>query len=140
VAAVHEAHFTSPPTPRRLTSSEQSRPVRPPHGGQPLLRNQSARSRALDIFSHLRIWDTASNNGVLIYLLLADRDRDPGGSRYRRLRNGRGVGGYLQHYGNRVSERDFETGVINGINAVSRHLMKHFPKRGAGRSELQDTR
>src|SRR5438309_1601338 len=42
--------------------------------GAPLLRNQSARARALDLFSHLRIWDTAHNNGVLIYLLLADRD------------------------------------------------------------------
>src|SRR6476659_3256049 len=42
--------------------------------GRPLIRNQPARERALDVFSHLRIWDTAHNNGVLIYLLLADRD------------------------------------------------------------------
>src|SRR5438477_13057442 len=42
--------------------------------GAPLFRNQSARERALDIFSQLRIWDTEHNNGVLIYLLLADRD------------------------------------------------------------------
>src|SRR6201992_1261860 len=42
--------------------------------GVPLFRDQPARERALDIFSHLRIWDTAHNNGVLIYLLLADHD------------------------------------------------------------------
>ena len=42
--------------------------------GAPLFRNQPARERALDVFSQLRIWDTAHNNGVLIYLLLADRD------------------------------------------------------------------
>src|ERR1700761_7536281 len=42
--------------------------------GAPLFRDQSARERALDIFSQLRIWDTVHNNGVLIYLLLADRD------------------------------------------------------------------
>ena len=42
--------------------------------GGPLFRNQPARERALDVFSQLRIWDTAHNNGVLIYLLLADRD------------------------------------------------------------------
>src|SRR5438045_5489672 len=42
--------------------------------GAPLFRDQSARQRALDIFSQLRIWDTAHNNGVLIYLLLADRN------------------------------------------------------------------
>src|SRR5271168_4811166 len=41
--------------------------------GKPLFSGQFARERALDIFSHLRIWDTAHNNGVLIYLLLADR-------------------------------------------------------------------
>src|SRR5882757_9715776 len=42
--------------------------------GAPLFRDQPARERALDIFSQLRIWDTAHNSGVLIYLLLADRD------------------------------------------------------------------
>src|ERR1700751_5157082 len=42
--------------------------------GAPLFRDQSARERALDIFSHLRIWDTAHNNGVASYLLLADHD------------------------------------------------------------------
>ena len=41
--------------------------------GAPLFRDQSARQRAIDVFSQLRIWDTAHNNGVLIYLLLADR-------------------------------------------------------------------
>src|ERR1700748_1696241 len=41
--------------------------------GAPLFRDQPARERALDIFAQLRIWDTAHNNGVLIYLLLADR-------------------------------------------------------------------
>ena len=42
--------------------------------GAPLFRNQPARERALDVFSQLRIWDTVHNNGVLIYLLLADHD------------------------------------------------------------------
>ena len=40
----------------------------------PLLRDQSARDRAVEVFSQLRVWDTEHNNGVLIYLLLADRD------------------------------------------------------------------
>ncbi len=39
-----------------------------------LLRGVSARERAIDVFSMLRVWDTEHNNGVLIYLLLADRD------------------------------------------------------------------
>ncbi|MGH8769306.1 MAG: TPM domain-containing protein, partial [Burkholderiales bacterium] len=41
---------------------------------QSLLRGESARERAVEVFAALRVWDTESNNGVLIYLLLADRD------------------------------------------------------------------
>ena len=38
-----------------------------------LWQGVSPRSRAIDLFSQLRVWDTEHNNGVLIYLLLADR-------------------------------------------------------------------
>lgn len=38
---------------------------------QPL--RQVVRERALRLFGKLRVWDTEHNNGVLIYLLLADR-------------------------------------------------------------------
>ena len=37
-----------------------------------LWRNATARERAVAMFGKLRVWDTARNNGVLIYLLLAD--------------------------------------------------------------------
>ena len=39
-----------------------------------LVRNVTPRSRAIEVFSRLRVWDTERNSGVLIYLLLADRD------------------------------------------------------------------
>ena len=39
----------------------------------PLLRGQSARARALELFARLQVWDTEHNTGVLIYVLLADR-------------------------------------------------------------------
>jgi uncharacterized membrane protein len=38
-----------------------------------LWRGQSARARAIDLFSQLRVWDTEHNSGVLIYLQLIDR-------------------------------------------------------------------
>ena len=38
-----------------------------------LLRHATARDRAVAMFGKLRVWDTAHNNGVLIYLLLAER-------------------------------------------------------------------
>lgn len=39
-----------------------------------LLRGVTARERAVEVFSRLRVWDTEENNGVLLYVLLADRD------------------------------------------------------------------
>ena len=38
-----------------------------------LWRDAPARERAITLFGKLRVWDTELNNGVLIYLLLADR-------------------------------------------------------------------
>ncbi|HSU45018.1 MAG TPA: hypothetical protein VLN42_12435, partial [Casimicrobiaceae bacterium] len=39
-----------------------------------VLRKLMPRERALEVFGLLRVWDTEENTGVLIYLLLADRD------------------------------------------------------------------
>ena len=38
-----------------------------------LWRGATVRERAVTMFGKLRVWDTEHNNGVLIYLLLADR-------------------------------------------------------------------
>jgi uncharacterized membrane protein len=107
--------------------------------GAPLFKNQSARERALDIFSHLRIWDTAHNNGVLIYLLLADRQVEIVADRGIDARVG--AAGWEKICADMQSEfssGNFERGVIKGIEAVSRQLAAHFPKHGAGKNELPD--
>jgi uncharacterized membrane protein len=107
--------------------------------GAPLFRNQPARQRALDLFSHLRIWDTAHNNGVLIYLLLADRDVE--------IIADRGIHAHVGEGGWEAICRDMETefragqferGVITGIAAVSRQLAKYFPPHGGQANELPD--
>ncbi|MBR0830554.1 TPM domain-containing protein [Bradyrhizobium manausense] len=107
--------------------------------GRPLFRNQPARGRALDVFSHLRIWDTAHNNGVLIYLLLADRDVE--------IVADRGIDAKVGADGwekiCRAMEAEFragqfEGGVLAGIDAVSRELAKHFPPGGPHTNELPD--
>jgi uncharacterized membrane protein len=108
--------------------------------GAPLLRNQSARARALDVFSHLRIWDTAHNNGVLIYLLLADRKVEIIAD--RGIDAGVGAAGWQEICAEMETDfkaGNFEAGVIKGIEAVSRQLAAHFPKHGAGPNELLDT-
>jgi uncharacterized membrane protein len=107
--------------------------------GAPLFRNQSARDRALDIFSQLRIWDTAHNDGVLIYLLLADRNVEIVADRGIDAKVG--SADWEKICGD--MERDFkagnfERGVIRGIEAVSQLLAAHFPRHGGGRNELPD--
>jgi uncharacterized membrane protein len=104
-----------------------------------LLRGQTARGRALDVFSHLRVWDTERNNGVLIYLLLADRDVEIVADR-----------GVHKHVGPAEWERicrdmeaqfragRFEDGVISGVRAVSEHLVRHYPSAGPKPNELPD--
>ena len=107
--------------------------------GAPLFRNQTARARALDIFSRLRIWDTAHNNGVLIYLLLADRDFEIVAD--RGIDTKVGAAGWEEICVEMEAEfraGNFERGVIKGIEAVSRQLATHFPAQGAGPNELPD--
>ena len=107
--------------------------------GAPLFKGQSARERALDIFSHLRIWDTAHNNGVLIYLLLADRTVEIVADRGIDARVG--AAGWEKICAEMEKEfkaRNFERGVIKGIEAVSRELAKHYPPYAGEPNELPD--
>jgi uncharacterized membrane protein len=107
--------------------------------GAPLFRDQPARARALDIFSRLRIWDTSHNNGVLIYLLLADRDFEIVADRGIDAKVGRaGWEKICLEMEADFRAGNFEGGVIKGIEAVSRELAAHFPAQRAGRNELPD--
>jgi uncharacterized membrane protein len=108
--------------------------------GAPLFRGQPARERALDIFAQLRIWDTAHNNGVLIYLLLADRQVEIVADRGIDARVGAaGWRKICAQMERDYKEGDFEGGVIRGIEAVSRQIAKYFPAGGRGPNELPDT-
>lgn len=94
-----------------------------------LRHGQSAQARALDVFSNLRVWDTEANNGVLIYLLLADQDVEIVSDRAAHAKIGadawRKICSMMEvsfQHGN------FEAGVLLGIEAVTQHLVKHFPR------------
>ena len=108
--------------------------------GKPLFRNQPGRHRAIDLFSLLRIWDTEHNNGVLIYLLLADRDVEIVADRGIDAKVGAaGWEKICRAMEAEFSVGRFERGVIGGIEAVSRELAKHFPPGGTHPNELPDT-
>ncbi|HTY50243.1 MAG TPA: TPM domain-containing protein [Steroidobacteraceae bacterium] len=107
--------------------------------GRPLYQGESARERALEVFSQLRMWDTDERNGVLIYLLLADRavevvaDRgahlkvDPG--EWRRICRGMETELRAGHH---------EAAVLLAIRAVTQHLAAHFPPTGTPSRQLPD--
>ena len=104
-----------------------------------LWRGVTARERAIDVFSQLRIWDTEENNGVLIYLLLADRDVEIVAD--RGIHGHVGAGGWeaiCRRMEAAFREGRFEGGVVEGIAAVSEHLQQRYPSEGGGRNELPD--
>lgn len=107
--------------------------------GVPLFRQQTARARALDVFSQLRVWDTEHNNGVLIYLLLADRDveivADRGIDRRVAKTDWEAICNTME---NAFQRGDYEAGVLAGVEAVTHHLARHFPRHGAQTNELPD--
>ena len=107
--------------------------------GSPLFKGQSARDRAIDLFSQLRVWDTQHNTGVLIYLLLADRDVE--------IVADRGIDAMVgsqewskvcQQMETAFRQSNFEAGVVSGVQAVTQHLVKHFPADGHNANERPD--
>jgi len=89
------------------------------------------------VFSQFRVWDTEHNNGILIYLLLADRDVEIVADRGIDSR----VTGEEWEAVCRMMEEDFrrgkyETGAIRGIERVSALLAAHFPTRTPPREDL----
>ncbi len=104
-----------------------------------LWHKQSARERALEVFSQLRVWDTARNNGVLIYLLLADRDVEIVADRGIHMLIGQDAWELIcRDMEAAFRAGQYEDGVIAGIEAVGMHLARHFPPEGTNDNELPD--
>jgi uncharacterized membrane protein len=105
----------------------------------PLLRGQTARERALEVFSRLRVWDTEHNNGVLVYILMADRAVEILADRGIHVRAGRETWQEVcREMEAAFRRRDYLPGALAGIRAVGRHLAKHFGSAGTRRNELPD--
>ena len=101
------------------------------------------RTRALEVFSELRVWDTEHNNGVLIYVLVADRGVEIVADRGLRER----IASAEWEAVCRMMEEHFragrfKAGSIAGIDAVGGLLARHFPaaipNQAAARNELPD--
>ncbi len=111
-------------------------------GGLPVLAlfsGRTARERAIEVFSRLRIWDTEDNAGVLVYLLLADRRVEIVADRGIHARVGTAawdaICGEMQ---TAFAAGRFEAGAILGIEAISDLLAAHFPPGEENPNELPD--
>jgi uncharacterized membrane protein len=102
-----------------------------------VVAGQSARARAIEVFSQLGVWDTEDNNGVLIYLLLADRDveivADRGIDALVAAQEWEAICRAMEAA---LRRREFEPAVLGAIEAVTRLLARHFPPRAGDRNEL----
>lgn len=105
----------------------------------PLFAGQSARERAIDVFSQLRVWDTECNNGVLIYLLLADRDVEIVADRGISAKVGRQEWEQIcRAMEAGLARGRFEKAVVEGVRSVGRQLSRHFPAGAGAGDELPD--
>ncbi len=86
------------------------------------------RQRALRVFAALGAWDTEANNGVLIYVLLADRDVE--------IVADRGFNGKVRPeewsaicdaMDKRFRAGDFEGGAVECVRLVGEVVARHFP-------------
>jgi uncharacterized membrane protein len=100
-------------------------------------RGVTPRSRALHAFSHLRVWDTHGNNGVLIYVLRADRAVE--------IVADRGISarvtddewqGLCREIEALFRENRYAQGSVAAVGGVARLLRAHFPSSSAGPNEL----
>jgi uncharacterized membrane protein len=90
--------------------------------------SQIIRQRALAIFGKLRVWDTASNNGVLIYLLVAEHAIEIVADRGLNDKVSPATWNALLATMREAFKRsDFESGLTLAVTEVSRLLSQHFP-------------
>ncbi len=92
-----------------------------------LWRNATARERAITMFGKLRVWDTEQNNGVLIYLLLAEHAieivADRGLARVVPQAHWQAV---LHGMREAFARGEFEPGLAAAVRAVDEVLARHF--------------
>lgn len=104
-----------------------------------LLRDVTPRQRALEVFAQLRVWDTEENNGVLIYVLLADRDveivADRGIARRVPVEEWEAICRRMEAA---FRAGRFQEGAVAGVAAVGALLARHFPPEGTPANELPD--
>ena len=98
-----------------------------------------ARERAREVFAAQGVWNTEENNGVLVYVLLAEQRVEIVADRGIDARVAPGEWlGIVDTMDAHFRDRRFEAGALAGVNAVAELLARHFPDAGEGRNQIPD--
>jgi uncharacterized membrane protein len=102
----------------------------------------TARGRAQEVFAGMGVWNTEENNGVLVYVQLADRkveviadrgiDRHVGAARWQAICK------EMEHH---FRKREFTAGSVSAVEKISAELAHYFPADGrqlAARDQQSD--
>ena len=105
-----------------------------------VLKRVTPRERALEVFGVLRVWDTEENFGVLVYLLLADRDVEIVADRgIHRIVGDDAWQAICTRMETAFRDGKFADGVVRGVSEISALLAQHYPRIGdVGANELAD--
>lgn len=102
-----------------------------------ILGKKSAKKRAIEVFSQFQVWDTEQNNGMLIYLLLADHDFEILADRGVHSRVGdEGWEHICREMETLFRRGEFEAGILHGIDQIGGHLAQHYPASVENSNEL----
>jgi uncharacterized membrane protein len=101
-------------------------------------RGKVPRARALEVFAALGVWDTEANNGVLIYVLLADQDVEIVADRaYNGRVSAAEWAAVCEDIQREFRVGRFGDGAVVGVEDVGRIIAKHFPRR-AGQQDRDE--
>jgi uncharacterized membrane protein len=102
-----------------------------------LFSELTPRQRALQVFAQLGVWDTELNNGVLIYVLWADRDVEIVADRgYNGRVSAQEWSDVCHRMEQLLSQGAASEATIAGIQAAGALIARHFP--AVDRNELPD--
>ncbi len=104
-----------------------------------IVGGKTARQRALEVFAGLRVWDTELNNGVLIYVLCADRAVEIVADRgFNALVADSEWGAVCRAMEGEFRAGRWRHGAIAGVEGAAALLARHFPGSQSNGNELPD--
>jgi hypothetical protein len=104
-----------------------------------LVMGQTARERAIELFSKHRIWDTEENCGILLYVLWSDRQFE--------IIADRGIASrvtepYWENLSSKIEEyfrrESFFEGMKYGLHELTKLMSEHFPHKTGAPNQISD--